>query len=555
MSAPPQSRPPGTRGRVWNIFVSIGLSFACLACYALLIILYIRPSLYNIPSLVNVGSPSSWSLKPAVAVGLITALLVAATSALVSRSVEHSLWLKIVPRPVQKPLTAGETTRLAMWSVSPLARLTYTISGASWLLKIGGLLLLAITIVSPVLLAGISQTDHFEVSTATTTRAVESWTPWVDRNNRRNRGGSATDLTFIMAAQASNGGFSPPAAPVCEDDTCSVSATSFAVHATCSGQTQPNTVLAGIPTCGDVPEEDWVTNYCSDIMPSMCVNLTCGAPATFAQFKTGTDTDCESDASCISNPGSWAVIFGAWVGGVETNFADKNIINTVSCLVEFGNITITQAGTTSPQVNRSSFRRSKHPLLDYGLISNVRTFIWTESPMRTPYYFSLHVVGTGWNNLFEMPLGHGLLGDDGSNSADVVARRIEDNFDWATLGAFSRQPNASNIVMTTREATRVYVYNRLVLLILLVPLLATLLGTWGRWTVGSDDDVLGYDPVAIATRGPVDGIAAPAFVGSAEYRKACEKLRLVGYEEPVVDPNTGHGGIHVRLRLLAEDES
>ncbi|KAH7375196.1 hypothetical protein B0T11DRAFT_308823 [Plectosphaerella cucumerina] len=540
MSAPQEPR-PGTRGKALNILISVSLAFACLACYAILIILFMRPSLYHISSLVNVGRPSSWSLTPAVAVGLISALLAAATTALITRSVEHSLWLKLVPRSVRTPLTAGETTRQAMWSVSPLARLTYAVTGASWLLKLGGLLLLAVSIVSPVLLAGISQTDHFEVSTSTTVHTADFWAPWITRSNFLFFGGSATDLTFNMAVQSSNGGVSAPVAPVCDSSSCSVSTTSAALHATCEGHTQPNDRFAGIPVCGDTPESDWVTNFCSDIMPSMCVNLTCGGPSTFANFKTSTDADCESDTSCVSSPGAWAVIFGAWVGGIQGDNGNKDIINT--------------AGATTPQLDRSSFRRSGNTLDSYtSPISSVRTFIWGELAQRTPYFFTLRLVGTSFNDLYTQPFAAGLLGDDAGNSADAVARRIEENFDWATMSAFARQPNASDVVTTMREATRVYVYNHMVLLILLVPLLATLLGTWGRWAVGSDDDVLGYDPVAIATRGPVDGIAAPAFVGSAEYRKACEKLRLVGYEEGVVDPHTGQGGTHVRLRLLAEEE-
>jgi hypothetical protein len=417
------------------------------------------------------------------------------------------------------------------------------------------MLLLAVAIVSPVLLAGISQTDHFEVSTSTTAHTADYWAPWITRSNFKFFGGSATDLTFNMAVQSSNGGVSAPVAPVCNSSSCSVSTTSAALHATCKGNTQPNDRFAGIPVCGDTPESDWVTNYCSDIMPSMCVNLTCGGPSTFANFKTSTDADCESDSSCVSSPGAWAVIFGAWVGGIEGDNGNKDIINTVSCLVEYGNVTITQAGATTPSLDRSSFRRSENMLDSYASsISNVRTFIWGELARRTPYFFTLRLVGTGSNDLYTQPFASGLLGDDAGNSADAVAQQIEENFDWVTMSAFARQPNASDVVTTMREATRVYVYNRMVLLILLVPLLATLLGTWGRWAVGSDDDVLGYDPVAIATRGPVDGIAAPAFVGSAEYRKACEKLRLVGYEEGVVDPHTGQGGTHVRLRLLAEEE-
>lgn len=55
------------------------------------------------------------------------------------------------------------------------------------------------------------------------------------------------------------------------------------------------------------------------------------------------------------------------------------------------------------------------------------------------------------------------------------------------------------------RATRTYVYDPRVLLMLLVPALATTLGTGGRWAVGSRAMVPGYDPLVIASRGAVVG--------------------------------------------------
>lgn len=535
-----------------NILFTASLVTICLICYILLIILYVQPQLYHLPSLIYVESSSS--IRPTVAVGLITAAFAAATSAFITRCVEHSIWLKLAPREVRNPLTAGETTRLALWSVSPLQRLIYAVNGQFWLIKMSGLLLLAVSIVSPVLLAGISQTERISVASTTSLHESDYWAPWITRGNAQYLGGSSNDLSFGMAVQASNGGFSAPVAPVCADNSCSVLTTSSALFATCNARATANTRLMGMSSCGkDTPLGEEVTNYCSDIIPSMCVNLTCGAPSTYANFIAGLDSDCESGFSsdaCLLSPGSWSVIFGAWAGDKDDT-GIKRTINTVSCLVEYGNVTITQVGSNTPRLDRDSFRRSSYLLHNYSSpISNVRTFVWGENVELSPYYFTVKYVGTGWDDIYRLPFASGLLGDDAANNASHVARQIEANFDWATMGALARMPNASDVVTTTRTTTRMYVYNELVLLILLVPFLASVMGTWGRWTIGSDDDVPGYDPVAIATRGPVEGVSPMAFAASHEYRRACEKLRLTGFEESAVDPCTGRSS--ARVRLLAQ---
>ncbi|KFY73291.1 hypothetical protein V499_06633 [Pseudogymnoascus sp. VKM F-103] len=557
----PPKAPSSLRGRLLNALFTTLLAVICLVCYALLIILYVQAHLYHIPSLVNDGDTGS--IKPTVAVGLIAAMLAAATSALITRCVEHSFWLKLVPGNVGSPLTVGEITRLAQWSVSPLSKLTYAFNGRSWAIKTSGLLLLSISIITPVLLAGISQTDHVKITSTSASHAVDYWAPWINRGNFRSRGGSAGDLVFGMAVQASNGNFAAPVAPVCDDDSCSVSTGSSALFATCNARTIDNTENRGLTVC---PEQittstvasDLSTDFCSDIVPSMCVNLTCGAPSIYANFKTGLDLDCESGSAgstgpnaCIDSPGSWAVIFGAWVGGADFGIGNSKLINTVSCLIEYGNISISQTGKNPPRVERNSFKRSIYPLSNYNSpISNVRTFIWNENARTTPYYFTLRVVGTGWNDMYQQPFAAGLLGDDASNNAEHVARQIENNFDWATMGAFARMPNASDVATSTRTSTRAYVYNQLVLLILLVPFLGSLLGTWGRWVVGSNDEVLGYDPAAIANRGPVEGIASKSPSQSQEeYKKARDKLLLIGVEESLVNTSTRDNA--GRIRFLA----
>lgn len=556
---------PHSRGRLLNILLTVSLALVSLVCYILLIILYVQPGLYHIPSLVYVDGSSS--IKPSVAVSLITAILAAATSALITRCVEHSLWLKLVPGHAGSPLTVRETRHLAQWTVSPLARLTYAVRGGVRLLKISGVLLLAVYAVSPVLLAGISQTDLVTVSSTSSPHTADYWAPWINRGNYRSRGGSAGDLVFGMAVQASNGNFAPPVAPVCANDSCSVSTTSSALLAACDARAAPNPNNMGLPSCGPGPgtgpgngtaASARVTILCSDIIPSLCVNLTCGAPSVYANFKTSLDYACESGrgspskpTACITSPGSWSAIFGAWVGGADFGVGDKTLVNTVSCLVQYGNVTITQSGANPPQLDRGSFQRSRYLLGNYSSpMAGVRTYTWGENNASSPYAFTLRVVGTGFNDMYREPFASGLLGDDASNDAGHVARQIERNFDWATMGAFARMPNASDVVTTSRTTARVYVYERLVLLVLLVPLAASVTGTWRRWRVGSDDHVLGYDPVAMAARGPVDGVSPTAFVGDREYRKGCDELRLVGLEESVVDSYTGRSC--GRVRFLAK---
>lgn len=120
------------------------------------------------------------------------------------------------------------------------------------------------------------------------------------------------------------------------------------------------------------------------------------------------------------------------------------------------------------------------------------------------------MTGTGWNDIHQEAVAQGLLGEKAAKSADYVARQIERNFDWATLAAFAKRPEASETTRTIRKVERVYAYDQRMLGVLAVPLVATVLAAWGRLRVGSDEEVPGYDPVAIARR---------AVAGGGEYEK------------------------------------
>ncbi|KAG8413127.1 hypothetical protein J3459_015770 [Metarhizium acridum] len=127
-----------------------------------------------------------------------------------------------------------------------------------------------------------------------------------------------------MAVQASNGNFAPPVAPVCArrllqrlDDFGLLSSPPVMPAPWPTPRTWACSRAAPAPQGRPA-----VTDLCSNIVPSMCVNLTCGAPSVYANFKTGLDYNCESGSdssskptACIKSPGSWSVIFGAWVGG------------------------------------------------------------------------------------------------------------------------------------------------------------------------------------------------------------------------------------------------
>jgi hypothetical protein len=92
--------------------------------------------------------------------------------------------------------------------------------------------------------------------------------------------------------------------------------------------------------------------------------------------------------------------------------------------------------------------------------------------------------------------------------------------------AFSRSPYTSSLTIVTTDSLPVYVYDARVLAILLVPFLATVLGTWGRWRVTGNDVFVGYDPVEIARRGPVVGMSEASEVRDAGMREALDGRKV-----------------------------
>ncbi|KAJ3526223.1 hypothetical protein NM208_g11295 [Fusarium decemcellulare] len=495
-----------SRGRAWQVLLSLLLLVVCIIVYALLIILFVSPKTYGLDSLVH---PQKGNLTPAVAVGLLSAVLGGATSALVTRCVEHSLWITFTPKPESgtssTDLTVAESRRLAQWTSSPLQRLTYLFGGftgaakRSWLLRVAGPLLIATAIVSPVLLAGISQEDDSHVEISTQIAEADQWTPYMDAANVRYRGGSASDNPHISAALFAMRKLEPPSAPV-------------AIRAECRGTSKENTNEVGSAIRHDY------------------ANFTSGYPPC--------DTDTpEAECPGAGSGGLWGIIFGVWVNGVDITEDSENRINFVDCVLKYGNITITQNGTSTPELDRSSFSlasSSKAQQDGYTNFTDAATLnrVYTELG-NSPYDFELAVAATGSNTAYKNPVAFLLLGTDANNDAQTVARQIEANFDMATLHAFARMPNASEITYTTRSDTRVYVYDARVLLILLVPLFATLLGCWGRWKVAGEDVVVGYDPVGIARLGPVTGLSSGPAPADKAVREGEDAFRVWRWQQSV----------------------
>lgn len=68
---------------------------------------------------------------------------------------------------------------------------------------------------------------------------------------------------------------------------------------------------------------------------------------------------------------------------------------------------------------------------------------------------------------------------------------------------FFRSSDTVNVTVTTKTLHQIYVFNVNVLLILLIPALAALLGTFMWWRIVGNGICPGYDPVEIARCGPV----------------------------------------------------
>jgi hypothetical protein len=212
-------------------------------------------------------------------------------------------------------------------------------------------------------------------------------------------------------------------------------------------------------------------------------------------------------------------------------------------LLTIGTVKIFQNGTNAPILVPISIEESKiEPVNDTSQLQ-LRNIYESDG---SPYSFKLGSRSL-YQETLDFPLsvvGSLLLGPPRpmlthtTRDAYYVARQIEKNFEMASLFAFSRSPGSSNITIAIETTRSVYVYQKKVLAVLLLPLLATFLGTWGRWKVGNSKQIVGYDPVEIARLGPVRGLSDRA-VGKVVDKKQDEKL-VWCYEETRSDIYESH---------------
>jgi hypothetical protein len=139
-----------------NATTNIVLVLLCAVSYVVLVVLYFTQGM-EVESFTYVGKGQ---LPPTTAIPLLGVLLTGATSALLTRSVEHNLWTKLIRgRPESrfyKEFAQNEPYQRAQWTISPFSRLLYVFSGRSWLLRVSGVLLFGTALLNPILLYGVS---------------------------------------------------------------------------------------------------------------------------------------------------------------------------------------------------------------------------------------------------------------------------------------------------------------------------------------------------------------------------------------------------------------
>ena len=293
---------------------------------------------------------------------------------------------------------------------------------------------------------------------------------------------------------------SAPSPDICSGDPlCTARATVTAIRATCNATSTDNPDRVGISSERGIRSQ----TFCSTINPDICSTLISSSPYTYTNFTSGYPPDCNLISQRCS--GSWSTIFGAYVNDPGSATSTSNL-NMVDCALEFGSATITQSGRSTLSLIRDSFQKSHDQVMDISGIVQWRR-IYTSEATQPPFTFSALATGTGTNNLYDSAVAYSLLGPAANASADLVAARIEATFDMATLMAFSRAAAAADIAFERQVGTPVYGYDARVLLVLLVPALATVLSVClgGRWRVGDAEDVVGYDPVEIVRRVRLEG--------------------------------------------------
>ena len=119
----------------YNISSQVGLALISCGLYALVLLVYLRPTCFKMDSLID---PLSTGPSPQVVISIAIAILTATTNAWTTRSVEHYFWLGLA-KPVNqyKGIKLGEVERLAKWTVSPLHRTLYIFNRDHLTVRVG----------------------------------------------------------------------------------------------------------------------------------------------------------------------------------------------------------------------------------------------------------------------------------------------------------------------------------------------------------------------------------------------------------------------------------
>ncbi|KAF7194698.1 hypothetical protein HII31_03960 [Pseudocercospora fuligena] len=466
-----------------NIAITTLLVALCTASYILLALLFTRPQVFRITSLVN---HEDSRVSPTVAIPLLVAVLSGSTLALVTRAVEQNLWISIVDNPGR--LSASEAPRLAQWSISTLSRLVYIMSGQSWSLRFSALLLLGCTILSPVLLYGVTPR---QVNKVTEEHVATSKTAYFELGQLL---GYSDDLTSFATLLASNG-IDVAGSSLCQNPSCNVHAAAFSVRASCKAweiEEHHDLFTPAIVTCSQINKA-----LCMSVDPSQ----------TTANFTTGPPSDCpirDGDLDSTKNcPGEFATIFGAFLPAQQSSGVTS--VYAVDCRLQYGNISITQVGNGAPVLQNGSFAKSIDSFLS--ITSNMTA---TDEGMGglaiqgdlSSWLASYVYSGSSFD--FALGLNHeasamsNALLSSAYATGEEVAARIEATFDTLTLLIYSKYPGTASATITTTTSYLIWNYNSWVLAILFLPLLASVLVLSTNFEVGGTDKVIGYDPVRIA---------------------------------------------------------
>jgi hypothetical protein len=168
-----------------NATTNIVLLLLCAISYVVLIVLFFTQGM-EVGSSTYVGKGI---LPPTTAIPLLGVLLTGATSALLTRSVEHNLWTNLIRgRPESrfyKEFDRNEPYQRAQWTISPFSRLLYVFSGRSWLLRVSGVLLFGTALLNPILLHGVNHGSTIRPDNKSMDRSLPNFTGFTNTSNNR----------------------------------------------------------------------------------------------------------------------------------------------------------------------------------------------------------------------------------------------------------------------------------------------------------------------------------------------------------------------------------